>query len=142
MLLYNHIETLTMDRRRLLIGALAATGVPRASAECWTRSDGVRVCSADPAGWLAVWWFWFALLLLAALVTGCWDSCGAKRVTSDEEAEADDGNAKAAANAGPAVAISVAATDAEPFPNNMREPLLEQPEARKSSLKKPNYRYL
>lgn len=32
-------------------------------AECWRRSDGVEICTSEPTGWMAVWWFWFAMLL-------------------------------------------------------------------------------
>lgn len=117
------------------IAVLAAAEAPRALAECWTRSDGVRVCSADPAGWLSVWWFWFALLLLVALVSGCWDSCGKGVDDCDDDAVDAVAAAKTqATSAAGSVAISVS----DPFPSKtITEPLLEPPRA-----KKPSYRYL
>lgn len=127
-----------------VIAVLCAAEAPRALAECWTRSDGVRVCSAEPAGWVSVWWFWFALLLLLALVTGCWDSCG--KSLDDGDDALDDMEAMKAANVSGSVAITVA----DPFPSTkFTEPLLEQGGSRtsdqtraSSAMKKPSYRYL
>ncbi|CAK4111442.1 unnamed protein product [Aphanomyces euteiches] len=39
-------------------------------AECWLRNDGVRICSADGLEWLAMWWFWFAVLFFLIACTG------------------------------------------------------------------------
>ncbi|KAF0684292.1 Aste57867_23756 [Aphanomyces stellatus] len=44
--------------------------VPFATAECWLRSDGVRICSEDGLEWLAMWWFWFAVLFFLCTCTG------------------------------------------------------------------------
>lgn len=130
----------------------SAAMVTGAAAECWTRSDGVRVCSTEPAEWLAVWWFWFALLLLAVLLTGCWDSLRcppSSTSTSTSKAASDESIADAKADV-----VAIAVTDGFPTAA-FKEPLLEQPQPgahapagptgqppRHSSLKKPVYRYL
>ena len=38
-------------------------------AACWERSDGLRMCDGQVDSWLAVWWFWFALILFLCSCT-------------------------------------------------------------------------
>jgi len=44
------------------------------AAECWTAANGKEICSTDPTGLRATWWFFFALLLFAGAATGCFDA--------------------------------------------------------------------
>ncbi|OQR91213.1 hypothetical protein ACHHYP_04884 [Achlya hypogyna] len=50
--------------------ALLAAGTCAVNGECWMRSDGVRICSADGLEWMAMWWFWFAVLFFLCACTG------------------------------------------------------------------------
>ncbi|ETW05308.1 hypothetical protein H310_04261 [Aphanomyces invadans] len=52
----------------LLITAVSTIDV--CLAECWLRGDGVRICSSDGLEWLAMWWFWFAVLFFLCACTG------------------------------------------------------------------------
>ncbi|EQC29834.1 hypothetical protein SDRG_12380 [Saprolegnia diclina VS20] len=53
------------------VALLVAFGLaPSVAAECWLRSDGVRICSADGLEWMAMWWFWFAVLFFLCACTG------------------------------------------------------------------------
>ncbi|KAG1705164.1 hypothetical protein DVH05_004097 [Phytophthora capsici] len=44
------------------------------TSECWTTSSGKEVCSSDPTGLRATWWFFFVLLLFASVASGCFDA--------------------------------------------------------------------
>ncbi|OQS05049.1 hypothetical protein THRCLA_20731 [Thraustotheca clavata] len=49
---------------------LLLVSLPLAHGECWLRNDGVRICSADGLEWMAMWWFWFAVLFFLCACTG------------------------------------------------------------------------
>ncbi|GMF65845.1 unnamed protein product [Phytophthora lilii] len=44
------------------------------TAECWIGASGKEICSSDPTGFRATWWFFFALLLFASAASGCYDA--------------------------------------------------------------------
>ncbi|CEG42867.1 uncharacterized protein PHALS_13104 [Plasmopara halstedii] len=44
------------------------------ASECWINSSGSKICSNDPAGLRATWWFFFVLLLFVGVASGCFDA--------------------------------------------------------------------
>ncbi|KAG7386083.1 hypothetical protein PHYPSEUDO_000675 [Phytophthora pseudosyringae] len=44
------------------------------ASECWTSSNGDEICSGDPTGLRATWWFFFVLLLFVSIASGCFDA--------------------------------------------------------------------
>ena len=54
----------------LLLLPLAIGLLDKVDAECWIRSDGIRICDDDEIGWFAIWWFWFAILFFLCTCTG------------------------------------------------------------------------